>query len=223
MSASTTAMPDTQAPRRRSRSARAALARRCAELIRGRRSIRRYQPQPVPQAARAGPAGGRALGAFGAQSPAVALLCRDVDAAKAELSRRMSEQWQQDLGADGADPEWIARRIAISHARLTGSPVLIVPCVTMEDMDVYPDVQRNQAEYVMAVQSVALACQNLLLAAHDLGLGRIVALRTFVCARTRARGARPARPLAAAGNSDGRLPGRAAKKRTAPRWPVTVE
>ena len=41
----------------------------------------------------------------------------------------------------------------------------------MEEMDVYSDAQRNQAEYVMAVQSVALACQNLLLAAHDLGLG----------------------------------------------------
>ena len=49
------------------------------------------------------------------------------DAAKAELSRRMSEQWQRDLAADGADPEFIARRIAISHARLTASPVLIVP------------------------------------------------------------------------------------------------
>jgi hypothetical protein len=47
--------------------------------------------------------------------------------AKKELSRRMSERWQQDLSADGTDPAWIARRIAISHARLTGSPALIVP------------------------------------------------------------------------------------------------
>jgi F420 biosynthesis protein FbiB-like protein len=83
----------------------------------------------------------------------------------------MSERWQQDLSKDGADPEFIARRITISHARLAGSPALIVPLLTMEDMDVYPDVHRNQAEFIMAVQSVALACQNLLLAAHDLGLG----------------------------------------------------
>jgi nitroreductase len=41
----------------------------------------------------------------------------------------------------------------------------------MEEMDVYPDEQRNQAEWIMAVQSVALACQNLLLAAHYYGLG----------------------------------------------------
>ena len=38
-------------------------------------------------------------------------------------------------------------------------------------MDVYPDARANQAEWIMAVQSVALACQNLLLAAHAAGLG----------------------------------------------------
>src|ERR1700704_3659263 len=35
----------------------------------------------------------------------------------------------------------------------------------------YPDPRRAQAEYLMAVQSVAMAVQNLLLAAHAEGLG----------------------------------------------------
>jgi len=83
----------------------------------------------------------------------------------------MAAAWRTDLGQDGADPACIERRIAISHARLTGAPVLIVPCMTMEEMDVYPDTARSEAERVMAVQSVALACQNLLLAAHAAGLG----------------------------------------------------
>ena len=61
--------------------------------------------------------------------------------------------------------------MAISHIRLTTAPVLVVPSVSMEDMDRYPDPERNLAELIMAVQSVALACQNLLLAAHDAGLG----------------------------------------------------
>jgi F420 biosynthesis protein FbiB-like protein len=74
------------------------------------------------------------------------------------------------MSNDGLDAEHIARRVAISHARLTQSPALIAPALTMEDMDVYADDWRNQAEYIMAVQSVALACQNLLLAAHDAGL-----------------------------------------------------
>lgn len=142
-----------------------------AHLIRTRRSIRRYTAQPVTQeqllalleAARWAPS------AHNRQPWRFCVVTSE--AAKEALSRRMSERWQQDLGADGADPDDIARRLAISHARLTRSPALIVPAVTMEDMDVYPDVERNRAEFLMAVQSVALACQNLLLAAHDLGLG----------------------------------------------------
>lgn len=170
MSASTTAVPDTQTPDADSELL-APLSPAVRRLIRGRRSIRRYQPQPVPQpvvlalleAARWAPS------AHNRQPWRFCVVTSD--AAKAELSRRMSEQWQRDLDADGADPATIARRIAISHARLTASPVLIVPSVTMEEMDVYADEQRNQAEYIMAVQSVALACENLLLAAYDLGLG----------------------------------------------------
>ena len=41
----------------------------------------------------------------------------------------------------------------------------------MADMDCYPDEQRQKNEWLMAVQSTALAGQNLLLAAHALGLG----------------------------------------------------
>ena len=41
----------------------------------------------------------------------------------------------------------------------------------MEDMDSYPDELRQRNEWVMAVQSTAMAAQNLLLAAHAAGLG----------------------------------------------------
>lgn len=41
----------------------------------------------------------------------------------------------------------------------------------MVDMDHYPDERRQQAERIMAVQSAALAAQNILLAAHTEGLG----------------------------------------------------
>jgi coenzyme F420-0:L-glutamate ligase / coenzyme F420-1:gamma-L-glutamate ligase len=36
---------------------------------------------------------------------------------------------------------------------------------------VYSDQKRNHNEYLMAVQSTAMAGQNILLAAHDAGLG----------------------------------------------------
>jgi F420 biosynthesis protein FbiB-like protein len=90
---------------------------------------------------------------------------------KLALSQRMGEQWRQDLAADNADPAFIERRVAISHARVTGAAALIIASVSMEEMDSYPDAARAEAEWMMAVQSVALACQNLLLAAHAHGLG----------------------------------------------------
>jgi F420 biosynthesis protein FbiB-like protein len=41
----------------------------------------------------------------------------------------------------------------------------------MEDMDRYPDERRNRAEFLMAVQSTAVAVENLMVAASGEGLG----------------------------------------------------
>ena len=141
------------------------------QIVRGRRSIRRYEPTPIPRRTL------EALLTAASWAPSAHnrqpwRFCVMVDpAGKLALSRRMGERWRADLAADGATAEVVERRVATSHARLTGAPALIVPCVCMEEMDVYPDAVRSHAEWLMAVQSVALACQNLLLAAHDAGLG----------------------------------------------------
>ncbi|MCC9078916.1 nitroreductase family protein [Litorilinea aerophila] len=140
-------------------------------LIRGRRSIRRYQARPVERetllklldAARWAPS------AHNRQPWRFCVVTGE--ATRQALALRMGERWRQDLAADGADSAFIERRVAISQARLTAAPALIVAALSMDEMDQYPDVRRNQAEWTMAVQSVALACQNLLLAAHALGLG----------------------------------------------------
>lgn len=141
------------------------------QLIHDRRSIRRYQPRPIEpallekllEAARWAPS------AHNRQPWRFCVVTSDT--AKGALSARMGEQWRRDLGSDGAANELIERRVAISHARVTGAAALIIAAVSMEAMDNYPDTQRNAAEWTMAVQSVALACQNLLLAAHHYGLG----------------------------------------------------
>ena len=49
--------------------------------------------------------------------------------------------------------------------------VVILFFLTMADMDHYPDQRRSQAERQMAVQSVAMAVQNLWLLAAEEGLG----------------------------------------------------
>ena len=82
----------------------------------------------------------------------------------------MAARWRADLGADGVDAALIERRVRISHTRITGAPALVAASVSLEEMDDYPDRRRQEAEWLMAVQSTALACQNLLLAAHQYGL-----------------------------------------------------
>lgn len=141
------------------------------QTVRGRRSIRRYAATPVS------PATLTALLTAASWAPSAHnrqpwRFCVVIEQArKEELSHRMGERWRTDLAADGASAAEIERRVAISRTRLTTAPALVVPCVAMEDMDTYADERRNRAEWLMAVQSVALACQNLLLAAHDAGLG----------------------------------------------------
>ncbi len=140
-------------------------------LVQGRRSIRRYTGEPIAddvldailEAAMWAPS------AHNRQPWRFCVVTSD--ATKQRLSAAMGERWRADLSADGADPAFIERRVAISHARITGAAALIVAAVSMVEMDVYPDPARSEAEWIMAVQSTALACQNLLLAAHAQGLG----------------------------------------------------
>jgi F420 biosynthesis protein FbiB-like protein len=75
-----------------------------------------------------------------------------------------------DRTADGDDSEDIERDVARSYVRLTSAPVLILVCLSMVDMDTYPDQQRSRNEWIMAIQSTAMAVQNLLLLAHAEGL-----------------------------------------------------
>ncbi len=140
-------------------------------LVHGRRSIRRYQQRPIARELLAEliDAATWAPSAHNRQPWRFCIVTSD--AAKQHLSQCMADRWRHDLGADGSGQETIEQRIAISHARITGASALVVACMTMEEMDDYPDKKRSRAEWTMATQSVALSCQNLLLSAHAHGLG----------------------------------------------------
>jgi nucleotide-binding universal stress UspA family protein len=79
----------------------------------------------------------------------------------------MAARLKRDRLADGDDPAIVAADAARSIARLTEAPALVLVALTMQEMDRYPDPRRAQAEYLMAVQSTAMAAQNLMLAAHS--------------------------------------------------------
>lgn len=91
-------------------------------------------------------------------------------ATRLHLAEAMAKQWQADLLAGGADPAQVARRATLSVQRICRAPVVILPCLDLSVLDVYADPAHQRHEWQMGVQSVALACENLLLAAHHYGL-----------------------------------------------------
>jgi len=141
------------------------------DLIRTRRSIRRYTHDAVPAdvveqllaAATWAPSAHN-------RQPWRFVVIADGQT-RHRLAAAMGDQLRRDLAADGRSPEFIERDAGRSFARLTGAPLLILVNLTMADMDIYPDERRARNEAIMAVQSTAMAGQNLMLAAHALGLG----------------------------------------------------
>lgn len=92
---------------------------------------------------------------------------------KQNLADAMAVEFKRDLEKDGLAPEKINTQITRSKERMTSAPVIIVLNLDMSEMDVYPDKKRKQAEFRMAMQSVANAGMQLLLAAHAEGLGGV--------------------------------------------------
>ncbi|MHA1267375.1 MAG: nitroreductase family protein [Candidatus Helarchaeota archaeon] len=140
-------------------------------VIRTRRSIRRYKPQPIPKE----------------QITEILNLCRYAANAhnaqpfrfvvilnatlKKKLIDAMSKRYKEDLRRDGLPETTIFQIVNTSNSRFLEAPVLILACLTMEDMHHYPDVKRQECEFTMAIQSLANSLQNFLLIAHSKGLG----------------------------------------------------
>jgi len=163
-----------------------------SEIIRSRRAIRRYADRPVArelietllETAVWAPS------AHNRQPWRFAVLTAAED--KLRLAQAMGARLRADRAADGDPPQAIERDAARSLARISGAPVVIVLCLSMAEMDVYPDARRRRNEVLMAVQSVAMAAQNLWLLAHAAGLGACwLCAPLFAPAETRAALALP--------------------------------
>src|ERR1700730_2228829 len=141
------------------------------ELLLRRRSVRRYTSEPVAAAVleKLLRAAICAPSAHNSQPWRFAVM-RTLGPKK-RLARAMGERLRTDRTRDGDRIDLIESDIARSFARITGAPVVVIVCLTMEDADPYPDARRRSAEHQMAVQSTAMAMQNLQLAASAAGLG----------------------------------------------------
>lgn len=141
-----------------------------ATLLQSRRSVRKYQARPVPhelveqvlEAARWAPS------PHGRQPWRFVVLTRREP--KQQLADRMGAIWQQNLQMDGQDAEIVRIRLEKSRERILNAPVIVIPCLYLEDLDHYPDEHRQADEKTMAIQSIGAAIQNMLLMAYDLGL-----------------------------------------------------
>ncbi len=141
-----------------------------ASVVRGRKSVRRYQEREVPrrlieeilEAARWAPSPhGRQPWRF------VVLTRSDL---KERLADAMGVSWRENLAMDNEPDEVIDARLANSRYRLLHAPVLIIPCLYLSELDQYPDAKRQEAETIMAIQSLGAAVENMMLAAWSLGL-----------------------------------------------------
>ena len=140
-------------------------------LIQERRSIRRFNGSSIPPEIlqRVLEAATMAPSAHNRQPWRFVILTTLED--KRSLANALGERLREDRLADGDAPSQIERDVDQSIARISSAPAVVIGCLSMEAMDVYPDERRITAEYIMAVQSVSMAAQNLLLAAHAEGLG----------------------------------------------------
>ena len=89
---------------------------------------------------------------------------------RARLAERMGAAWRDDLEHDGHPEATIARLLRRSERQIVSAPALVLSCLTREGLRDWADERRARNEWAMAQQSAGAGLQNLMLAAHALGL-----------------------------------------------------
>jgi coenzyme F420-0:L-glutamate ligase/coenzyme F420-1:gamma-L-glutamate ligase len=141
------------------------------ELARTRRSskVLGLGEVPVEMVVRAVEAGVWAANAHNSQ-PWFFIVVVDHEVKK-RLLDEMAEQWLEDLIGDGVPRENAVKVVEAGKERSMRASALIVACLSIREMETYWDSGRSRLEYIMGVQSLAAALQNILLALHSMGYG----------------------------------------------------
>ena len=136
------------------------------DFIRSRQSVRRFEHRPIAPDVleRILQTGTQAPSAHNRQPWRFAVLNRE--SSKIRLAAEMGAEFRRDLEQDGLDASAVQAQVKRSRDRILGAPIIIILSLSMEEMDSYPDPDRQSLEYQIAAQSVALAGGNMLLGAH---------------------------------------------------------
>jgi F420 biosynthesis protein FbiB-like protein len=146
-------------------------------LLETRRSVRHFLPEPVPGEVleRILQAAAWAPSAHNRQPWRFVVL--QTETSKKCLAEAMGAAFEEDLLSDGVSLADAQSQVVRSRQRITHAPAAVLICLDLDAVDEYPDPERGKAANLMAVQSVALAGGQLLIAAHALGLGGV-----WICA-----------------------------------------
>jgi F420 biosynthesis protein FbiB-like protein len=151
--------------------AESAARRALNDVLRARRSVRRYLPLPVSKQTVDAVLDAATTAPSAHNRQPWRFVVMEAPGTKAALAQAMGAQLRADRLRDGDLLDRIETDVSRSHARLTGAPVVVLVCMSMVDMDSYADEKRARAERAMAIQGTAMAAQSILLAAHAAGLG----------------------------------------------------
>ncbi len=153
-------------------------------FLQARHSVRRFRPDPVPRdlVQRCLEMATLAPSAHNAQPWRFAVLMDD--AKRSDFAEAMARDFRRDLEADGVPSARVTVLAENSVRMISHAPVAVVLSLSLIEMDRYPDAARQDAERDLAVQSVALAGGQLLLAAHAGGLGGVWLCAPRFCPQT---------------------------------------
>jgi coenzyme F420-0:L-glutamate ligase/coenzyme F420-1:gamma-L-glutamate ligase len=139
------------------------------DVIKKRRSVRKYQPQKVSGEVvlEVLVAAGWAPSAHNSQPWRFIIL--ENPSVKRELAEAMADVWGADVEKDGAKVDAKMRQERVD--RFANAPALILACTTLDGLRKFPDQKRQMFKRDLAQQSLGAAMQNILLTAQALGLG----------------------------------------------------
>ncbi len=80
-----------------------------------------------------------------------------------QLIEKMNEKLKEDLINNGKNEGFINKKIDKTRNRFLNAPYLIILCLDKNELDKYPDSERNQNEYIMGIQSISASAIYLLL------------------------------------------------------------
>ena len=94
----------------------------------------------------------------------------DKDSIRELLIDRMNNKLKEDLKRDGKTKSFISQKANIRRERFINAPMLVLLCLNTEELEEYDDLERNQLEYLMGVQSISASATYFLLALESKGL-----------------------------------------------------